>query len=111
MVGDRVLAIAAELERTRVFRRVVDQVVGSGTGVGANLFEADEAVSTKDWVKCVGVVLKELNEARYWLRRIARQGWIRDSRLSGVSQECDDLRKVLGFMVVRTKHRLRTQPR
>lgn len=67
--ADRVLDVTEALERSRRPRRVVDQMTGSGTSVGANAFEADEAMSAKDFIKCLGVILKELNETRFWLRR------------------------------------------
>lgn len=43
--GARVLALAEKLEQDQRPRRVVDQVIGSGTSPGANIFEAHEAVS------------------------------------------------------------------
>jgi four helix bundle protein len=107
-IADRVLVLVRELERRRVHGRIVDQLVGVGTGVGANLFEADEAMSSKDWIKCVSIAAKELSETRYWLRRIQRQQWVAPQRLSPLQAECDSFQKVLGTMLVRAKRRQRT---
>src|SRR5882724_7932311 len=60
--SDRVLDVAAALEVKRRWPRIIDQLVGSGGSVGANAFEADQAMSAKDFMKCLGTVLKELNE-------------------------------------------------
>jgi len=98
-VAVRVLDVAEDLERKSVARRVVDQVIGSGTGVGANLAEADEAMSDADFFECVGISLKESNETRYWLRLIARKGWIRPARLTNLSGEADQIKRMLGAVV------------
>ena len=104
-IGDRVLVLAQALDRKRVYSRIVSQLVGCGTSVGANLFEADEAMSTKDWLKSVGVALKELNETRYWLRRIGKQNWVKPQQLADLQDTCDNLRRVLGTMARKTKAR------
>lgn len=66
--SDRVLDVVAALEKKRVRGRILDQLTGSGTSAGANTWEADEAVSPADFCKTLGVVVKELNETRFWLR-------------------------------------------
>src|SRR5687768_16793365 len=60
--GDRVLDVVEALERKRIYRRIVDQMVGSGTSVAANACEADQAVSRPDFCKALGTVVKELAE-------------------------------------------------
>jgi four helix bundle protein len=50
---------------------------GSGTSVGANIFEADEAMSRPDFCRMLGIVIKELNETRFWLRLVVARKWIR----------------------------------
>ncbi len=101
--ADRVLDVAVALERKVCWRRILDQIVGSGTSVGANVFEADEALSRPDFLKCIGIAVKELNETRYWLRLIARRQWIAASRLAPLQIELDELKKVLGTILNRTR--------
>lgn len=103
--GDRVLAVAEELQKQRRFNRVVEQLVGAGTSPAANAFEADEAMSTRDFVKCISIALKELNECRYWLRAIGRRGWIRASRLDPLVAEATELKLIFSAMIVRTRRR------
>lgn len=105
-LGDRIITLGLALEKKRVWGRIIDQLVGSGTSVGANLFEADEALSSKDWLKSVGIVLKELGETRYWLRRVGRHGWVKPQQLVGLEGTCAELRRVLGTMVVNTKRKM-----
>lgn len=62
---DRTIHVAQSLEQAGVSRRIVDQLIGSGTSVGANLFEADEAMSRSDFLKSCSIAAKELNETRF----------------------------------------------
>lgn len=71
--------------------------------MGANVFEADEAMSRADFCKCLGIAVKELNEVRFWIRLVARHGWVKAERLGDLEGECLQLKKVLGSMVARSK--------
>jgi four helix bundle protein len=66
--SDRCVAVAERLSTDRRFARVIDQLVGCGTSVGANTAEADEAMSQKDFRKSLAIVAKELSETRFFLR-------------------------------------------
>lgn len=101
--ADRVIHVATALEERSLSRRIVDQVLASGTSVGANIFEADEAMTRADFVKSLCIAIKELNETRFWLRLASRHNWIKQDRLSDLIQESTELRKILGTMVSRTK--------
>jgi four helix bundle protein len=101
--GDRVLEVAEELDEQGRFRRIIDQLVGCGTSPGAQVAEADEAMSAKDFAKSLGIALKELSERRYWLRTVSRRGWVVPSRLTDLIKEAEELKSIFGAMVVRTR--------
>ena len=61
--GDRGLQLAEALDRKRVFARLTDQISGCFTSVGANVYEAHEAMSDKDFCKALGVAIKEASES------------------------------------------------
>ncbi len=103
--ADRVLDVVSALEQRRVYARVIDQLADSGTSVGANVFEADEAMTSADFAKTLGVVLKELNETRFWLRLCSRRGWIRATRLTPLLNEATELKAMFGAMVLRTRRK------
>ncbi len=103
----RVLDVVDALERQRRSRRIVDRLAGAGTSVGANVFEADEAMTAKDLAKTTGVVVRELNESRFWLRLAARRGWGTTRRPAPLLQETEDLKAMFGSMIVRTRKAIR----
>jgi four helix bundle protein len=52
--------------------RLVDQLTGCGTSVGANYVEADDAVSKKEFVKIIGTCRKEARECKFFLRMLVK---------------------------------------
>ncbi len=52
--------------------RLIDQLTGSGTSVGANYCEADDAVSKKEFIHIIGTCRKEARESMFFLRMIAK---------------------------------------
>lgn len=101
----RCLHVTDSLDRDRVSRRVIDQMIGCSTAVGANCFEAAEAMSRKDFVKSISIGVKELNETRFWLRLVGRQEWISPDRLAGLLGEAEELKRILGAIITRTRAR------
>jgi len=55
-----------------VTNRIINQLVGCGTSVGANYVEADDAVSKKEFLKNIGTCKKEIREAKHFLRMAGR---------------------------------------
>ena len=51
--------------------RLIGQIVGCGTSVGANYCEANEGVSKKDFKNTIGRCVKEAKETKFFLRMIA----------------------------------------
>lgn len=99
----RMSDLADAIVRQRRSRRVVDQITGCGTSVGANLFEADEAVSRPDFCKCLGIVNKELSESRFWVRYAVARKWFPAKRLSPLEAESMELRRIFGAMLARVR--------
>jgi four helix bundle protein len=100
--ADRCLQVAEQLAADDRFPRVIDQLAGSGSSVGANLAEAAEAMSTKDFRKSLAIANKELVETRYWLRLILRRKWIPDSRLLPLLAELAEIKLIIGSILTKT---------
>jgi len=56
--GQAVIDFAKAIPQDRVTNRIVGQLVGPGTRVGANYVEADDAVSKKEFLKSIGTCKK-----------------------------------------------------
>lgn len=105
---DRALDVADFMQGRSRSPRVVEQLVGCGSSVGANLFEADEAMSRKDFCRCISISIKELNEVRFWLRLAKRRGWVEPERLAPLELEADELKRILGTIRARSQTKRRT---
>jgi len=100
---DRCVAVAEQLERDGRFQRIVHQLAASGSSVGANIAEADEAMSSKDFRKCLAIAAKELAETRFWLRLAIRREWLPQSRVDPLLAELLEVKKIVGSILTKTK--------
>jgi four helix bundle protein len=70
--GEAVIDFANTIPQTPVTSRIITQLVGAGTSVGANYVEADDAVSKKEFLKNIGTCRKEARETKHFLRMAVR---------------------------------------
>ena len=53
--GEAIIDFARKIPRGPLTDRIINQLVGAGTSVGANYIEADDSVSKKEFLKCIGL--------------------------------------------------------
>ena len=70
--GEAIIDFAKTIPQGPVTSRIISQLVGVGTSVGANYVEADDAVSKKEFLKCIGTCRKEARETKHFLRMTVR---------------------------------------
>ena len=68
--GEAIIGFAKTVQGGPVTTPLVNQVVRSGTSVGANYCEADEAGSKKEFRHRISICKKEARETKHWLRMI-----------------------------------------
>ena len=69
--GEAIIWFAKKIPQNPVNNRLIDQLVGAGTSVGANYCEADDAVSKRDFRNKIGTCRKEAKETKFFLRMMA----------------------------------------
>jgi four helix bundle protein len=69
--GEAIVRFSKRIPRDPSNNRLIDQLVGCGTSVGANYREASERMSTKDFRCSIARCVKEAKETKYFLRMIA----------------------------------------
>jgi four helix bundle protein len=70
--GEAIIDFARTIPRGPTTDRITSQLVGAGTSVGANYVEADDSVSKKEFLKCIGTCKKEAREVKHFLRMAVR---------------------------------------
>lgn len=66
--AENIIQFVRKIPKDIVTASVISQLVRSGTSVGANFCEADDAESKKDFKHKIGICKKESRETKYWLR-------------------------------------------
>jgi four helix bundle protein len=69
--GEAIIRFCKKIPHVTENNRLISQLVGCGTSVGANYCEANEGVSKKDFKNTIGRCVKEAKETRFFLRMIA----------------------------------------
>ncbi len=69
--GETIIRFAKKIPHNAVNNRLIDQLVGAGTSIGANYCEADDAVSGKEFKQRIGTSRKESKETMFFLRMVA----------------------------------------
>ncbi|MDR1652040.1 MAG: four helix bundle protein [Prevotellaceae bacterium] len=72
-----------------------NQILRSGTAIGALISESEFAQSEKDFLNKLYVALKEANETNYWLELLYETQFIRKEEFESLSQDCKELLKLL----------------
>ena len=67
----------------------------SGTSIGANIAEAQCAISKKNFIAKLYISLKESNETLYWLRLLQRTQYITNKQYESVYKYCEELKRML----------------
>ena len=72
-----------------------NQLLRSGTSIGANNAEATNAVSKTDYRAKSFIALKEARESLYWIDLLHRNNYIDDKQYSSIYADCEELVKIL----------------
>ena len=71
------------------------QLLKSGTSIGANLAEAECAVSRNDFLAKVYIALKETSETIYWLDLLSETGYLTEAQYRSLHTEAEEIRRIL----------------
>ena len=74
---------------------LTNQLMRSGTSIGANIHESKYAHSTADFVSKMQIALKECYESEYWLELLNRTGYICDEQYNLLINNCGQIRRML----------------
>ena len=72
-----------------------NQLLRSGTSIGANNAEATNAVSKTDYRAKSIIALKEARESLYWIELLHRNNYIDDKQYNSIYTDCEELVKIL----------------
>ncbi|MEK6566149.1 MAG: four helix bundle protein [Bacteroidota bacterium] len=99
----RIVDLSDKLPDTVAGKRIADQLLRSGTSVGANIEEATAASSKDDFAYRVSISLREARETNYWLRILKARTTMMKVDVDDMVQESEELKKILGAIVSKAR--------
>ena len=72
-----------------------NQLLRSGTSIGANNAEATSAISKADFKSKSYIALKEARESLYWIDLLHRNNYLDDKQYASIYADCEELVKIL----------------
>lgn len=106
IIQQKTLEFSLKLSKFYVFLKdkkyyeIASQLFRSGTSIGANVAEAQWAVTRKDFINKMSIALKESYETLYWIDIL--ELWF-DENVSDLKHQCAEIVKILVCIVKSSK--------
>ena len=79
------------------------QLLRSGTSIGANVSEAQQAQSRADFISKLNIALKQASETEYWIRLLQATDYLTQREADSLLADCTELEKLLVSIVKKLK--------
>ncbi|RYE21816.1 MAG: four helix bundle protein [Sphingobacteriales bacterium] len=89
---------AAKYER--IHFSIFDQLLRSGTSIGANVVEGKAGSSLKDFKNFYTIALKSANETKYWLCLIRDTLQLEKDKIKDLIIEADEISKIIATIII-----------
>ena len=89
------ISVAAVPVYLQSISALCNQLLRSGTSIGANNAEACNAISKADFKSKSFIALKEARESLYWIDLLYRNGYLDDTQYNSIYTDCEELVKIL----------------
>ena len=90
-----IITLCTKLKESRKPSVLINQLLRSGTSIGANIHEANYASSKADFINKLQIALKECYESNYWLDIFHEVGMISECEYKSKYDQCSKIRKML----------------
>lgn len=87
-----IIKVCNEIKRTKRESVLTNQLIRSGTSVGANIREAFYGHGRADFIAKLQIALKECSESEYWLELLIESGYYHDP---AILEHCIEMKKLL----------------
>ena len=98
-----IIRVCNEIKRSQKESILTNQLIRSGTSIGANIREAFYAHSKADFIAKLQIALKECSESEYWLELLIESGYYSDKT---ILDRCIEIKKILVSSINTAKEKL-----
>jgi four helix bundle protein len=102
----RIINLSLYLENERDEHIIARQIFRSGTSVGANVAESENAQSKSDFISKLNIALKEADETEFWLKKLLHGDYITQYQYESMYQDNDEIVKILTKIIKTMKSKL-----
>ena len=99
-----IIRVCNEIKSSRRESVLTNQLLRSGTSIGANIREAFYAHGRADFIAKLQIALKECSESEYWLELLIESGYYDDR---AILEQCVEVKKLLVASINTAKNNLR----
>lgn len=99
----RIVNLCRYLQTERKEYVLSKQLLRSGTSIGANIAESQQAQSRADFISKLNIALKEAYETNYWLRLMSETQYLNAQEFDSIVADCRELEKLLIAIVKTSK--------
>ena len=90
-----IINMCKSIKETKRESVLTNQLIRSGTSIGANIHESKYAHGTADFIAKMQIALKECYESEYWLELLNRTGYLCDEQYKSILNNCGQIRRML----------------
>ena len=90
-----IVNLCTDIKENRKGNVLLNQLLRSGTSIGANIHEANYAASKADFINKFHIALKECGETEYWIEMLVGSNAISEQTSNELLQECGVIRRML----------------
>ena len=98
-----IVFLCRRMKTSQIEYALINQLLRSGTSVGANIHEAQYAQGTKDFISKLEIALKECNESDYWIELLYETNSISKVEFDDMRSKIIELRRMLVSSVTTLK--------
>ena len=95
----RIVKLCRYLQESKREFVLSKQLLRSGTSIGANVAEAQQAQSKADFISKLSISLKENTETKYWLRLLNAANYLSQREFQSMLSDCLELEKLLTSII------------
>ena len=100
----RIVKLCRHIRDAKKEYTLTKQLLRSGTSIGANVAEAQQAQSRPDFIAKLSIALKEAVETDYWLRLMHATEYLTEKEFASMVADCKELEKLLTAIIRSTKY-------
>ena len=101
--GVEIVKLVATLSKNTAGFSIGGQIIRSGTSIGANIEEAQNASTKKEFIHTMTISLREARETDFWLRIMVESNFVEREKVDNLIKENKEIIRILTAIIKNSK--------